>query len=209
MLIWLARPFKPRLSSQWPVDRDRAVDTDECVGIVSYKQWKGSLSKLSSKGICQNNSKQLSGSANPKGNQPWILIWKGFTLKLRLQYLGHLMRRTNSLGKDWDAGKDWGQKEEEAAEDEMAGWHHRLNGSDFEQTPGDSGGQRSLVCALHAVSKSCTRLVTKQQLGIGAQTGNSGLKVLETKGWGILRHRISVSLSSQENWPHRDSWSRP
>ena len=146
MLIWLARPFKPRLSSQWPVDRDRAVDTDECVGIVSYKQWKGSLSKLSSKGICQNNSKQLSGSANPKGNQPWILIWKGFTLKLRLQYLGHLMRRTNSLGKDWDAGKDWGQKEEEAAEDEMAGWHHWRDGRESEWTPRVGDGQGGLAC---------------------------------------------------------------
>ena len=207
-LIWLARPFKPRLLSQWPVDGDRAADTDECVGVVSYKQWKGFLTKLSSKGICQNNSKQLSGSINPKGNQHQIFIWKGFTLKLKLQYFGHLMRRANSLKKERDAGKDWGQKEEEAAEDEMVGWHHQLNGNDLEQTPGDSGGQRSLVCAVHAVSKSCTRLVTKQQLRISAQTGNSGLKLLETKGWGILRHRISVNLSSQENWLHRDFWSK-
>ena len=44
------------------------------------------------------------------------------------------------------AGKDWRQEEEEAAEDEIAGWHHQLNGREFEQTPGDSEGQRSLLC---------------------------------------------------------------
>ena len=62
-------------------------------------------------------------------------------LKLKLQYLGHLQRFT---GKDPDAGKDWGQEEKGAAEDEMVGWHHRLNGHDSEQTPGDSKGQGSL-----------------------------------------------------------------
>ena len=106
-------------------------------------------------------------------------------------------------------GKIEGKRRRKAAEDEMVGWHHQLNGNDVEQTPGDSGGQRSLVCAVHVVSKSCTGLVTKQQLRLGAQTGNSGLKLLETKGWGILRHRISVNFSSQENWPHRDFWSKP
>ena len=38
----------------------------------------------------------------------------------------------------------------------MVGWHHQLNGNDLEQTPGDSGGQRSLVCAVHAVSMEMT-----------------------------------------------------
>jgi len=49
------------------------------------------------------------------------------------------------IGKDLDAGKDWGQKKR-AAEDEMVGWHHRLSGHEFEQTLGDSEGQGSLVC---------------------------------------------------------------
>ena len=48
-------------------------------------------------------------------------------LKLKLQYFDHLMRRVDS-----DAGKDWGQEEKEMTEDEMAGWHHRLNGHEFE-----------------------------------------------------------------------------
>ena len=51
-------------------------------------------------------------------------------LKLKLQYFGHLMRRGDSLeesrliGKDSDAGRDWGQEEKGTTEDEMAGWHH-------------------------------------------------------------------------------------
>ena len=45
-------------------------------------------------------------------------------LKLKLQYFGHLMRRVDSLEKDSDAGRDWGQEEKRMTEDEMAGWHH-------------------------------------------------------------------------------------
>ena len=52
---------------------------------------------------------------------------KGLMLKLKLQYLGHLMRRVDSLEKT-DAGKDWEQEEKGTTENEMAGWHHRLDG---------------------------------------------------------------------------------
>ena len=45
-----------------------------------------------------------------------------------------------------DAGRDWGQEKKGTAEDEMAGWHHQLNGLEFEQTPRDSDGQGSLAC---------------------------------------------------------------
>ena len=51
-------------------------------------------------------------------------------LKLKLQYFGHLMRRVDSL-EDSDAGRDWG-KEKGMTEDEMAGWHHQLDGLEFE-----------------------------------------------------------------------------
>ena len=46
-------------------------------------------------------------------------------------------------GKDPDAGKDWRQEETGVREDEIAGWHHRLNGHEFEQTPGDSEEQEA------------------------------------------------------------------
>jgi len=57
---------------------------------------------------------------------------EGLMLKLKLQYFGHLMRRVDSLEKDSDAGRDWGQEEKGTTEDEMAGWHHQLNGHEFE-----------------------------------------------------------------------------
>ena len=52
-------------------------------------------------------------------------------LKLKLQYLGHLMRKVESL-ENSDVGRDWGQEEKGTTEDEMAGWHHRLDGREFE-----------------------------------------------------------------------------
>ena len=54
--------------------------------------------------------------------------------------------KSQLIGKDLDAGKDGRQEEKGMTEDEMVGWHHRLNGHEFEQTPGDSEGQRGLAC---------------------------------------------------------------
>ena len=56
---------------------------------------------------------------------------------LKLQYFGHKLR----AWKEPDAGKDWSQEEKRMTEDELVGWHHRLNGHEFEQTPGDGEGQ--------------------------------------------------------------------
>ena len=53
---------------------------------------------------------------------------EGLMLKLKLQYFGHLMQR---VGKDPDAGRDWGQEEKGMTEDEMAGWHYQLDGHGF------------------------------------------------------------------------------
>ena len=49
---------------------------------------------------------------------------EGTMLKLKLQYFDHLMQRVDSLEKDSDSGRDWGQEEKGTTEDEMAGWHH-------------------------------------------------------------------------------------
>ena len=66
-----------------------------------------------------------------KGDQSWVFI-EGRMLKLKLQYFGHLMRRVDSLEKNPDAGRDWGQEEKGTTEDEMAGWHYRLDGHEYE-----------------------------------------------------------------------------
>ena len=70
---------------------------------------------------------------------------EGLMLKLKLQYFGHLMW-SQLIRKDPDAGKDWGQEEKLTTEDEMAGWHHRLTGHEFESTSGVGDGQGGLVC---------------------------------------------------------------
>ena len=54
--------------------------------------------------------------------------------------------KSRLIGKDPDAGKDRGQEEKGTTEDEMVGWHHKLNGHESEQTPGDGEGHGSLVC---------------------------------------------------------------
>ena len=56
---------------------------------------------------------------------------EGLMLKLKLQYFGHLMQRVDSLEKT-DAGRDWGQEEKGTTEEEMAGWHHRLDAHESE-----------------------------------------------------------------------------
>ena len=69
---------------------------------------------------------------------------EGLILKLKFQYFGHLMKDWLT-GKDPDAGKDWRQ-EQRRTEDEMVGWHHRLDGHEFEQALGVGDRQRSLAC---------------------------------------------------------------
>ena len=72
-----------------------------------------------------------------RSNQPILteinpgISLEGMMLKLKLQYFGHLMRRVDSLEKT-DAGRDWGQEEKGTTEDEMAGWHHGLDGRESE-----------------------------------------------------------------------------
>ena len=67
---------------------------------------------------------------------------EGLMLKLKLQYFGHLMQRTDSLGKILMLEKIEGRM----TEDEMVGWHHQLDGHEFEQVPGAGDGQGSLAC---------------------------------------------------------------
>ena len=71
---------------------------------------------------------------------------EGLMLKLKLQYFGYLMQRTDSFEKTLMLGKIEGGQEKGTTEDEMVGWHHWLNGHEFEQALGDGGGQGNLAC---------------------------------------------------------------
>ena len=79
-----------------------------------------------------------------KGNQSWIFIGKT-DAEAETLILWPPDAKSRLIGKDPDAGKDWGQEEKGTTEDEMVGWHHWPNGYEFEQTPGDIVGQRSLA----------------------------------------------------------------
>ena len=89
---------------------------------------------------CKESNQSILKEINPEYSLRRLMM------KLKLQYFGHLMRRTDSLEKDPDAGKDWRQEEKGMTEDGMVGQHHRLNGHDFEQAPGDDEGQGRLAC---------------------------------------------------------------
>ena len=80
---------------------------------------------------------------NAKGNQPWMFTRTDAEAEAPILWPPDA--KSQLTGKDPHAGKDWGQ-EKRVTEDEMVGWHYWLNGHDFEQTPGDNGGQRSLAC---------------------------------------------------------------
>ena len=84
-------------------------------------------------------------------------------LKLKLQYSGHLMRTIDSFEKTPMLGKIEGRRRKGTTEDEMVGWHQRLNGHEFEQAPGNGEGHRSLACYSPWVAKSQTCLSTEQQ----------------------------------------------
>ena len=78
-------------------------------------------------------------SVNPKRNQPWIFIGR-IDAEAEATPLWPPHAKSPLIGKDLDAGKDWGQEEKGMTEDEMVGWHHWLNRYEFEQTLGDSEG---------------------------------------------------------------------
>ena len=89
---------------------------------------------------------------NPKGNQPWIFTGRT-DVEAEDPILWSMDVKSQLIGKDLDARKDWGQKEKRAKEDEMARWHHWLSGHESEQIQGDSEVQGSLACCSSWVCK--------------------------------------------------------
>ena len=82
---------------------------------------------------------------NPKGNQSWIFI-RRTDAGAEALILWPPDAKNWLIRKDPDAGKDWGQEEKGMTEDKMVGWHHCLNGHEFEQAPGNGEGLGSLAC---------------------------------------------------------------
>ena len=112
-------------------------------------------------------------------------------LKLKLQYFGHLMRRTDSLKRPY-AGKNW-RWEKGMAEDEMVGWYHWLYGHEFEQALGVGDGQGNLACYS---PWGCKESDTTERLN-----------------WTELKLRLGSALNGRELWdvegwppPHQRLW---
>ena len=101
---------------------------------------------------------------HPKGNQPWIFIGRT-DAEAEVPTLWPPDAKNWLTGKNPNAGKDWRQEEKGMTEDEMVGCHHRCNGHEFEQTPGDAEGQGNLA------STGSQRV--RHNLAIEQQQGNS------------------------------------
>ena len=125
---------------RWTINKGEHPRTD------AFKLWCWRRLSLDSKEI---------KPINPKENQSWIFM-EELMLNLKLQYFGHLMWRADSLEKTRMLGKIEGRRR--VWQDEMAGWHHRLNGQEFEQAPGDGEGEGNLACCSPWGCKEQTQL---------------------------------------------------
>ena len=98
---------------------------------------------------------------HPKGNQSWVFIGRtDAEAETPILWLSHA--KSWLIGKDPDAGRNWGREENGTTEDEMVGWHHRLDGPEFEQAPGAGEGQGGLACCSPWGHRTGHTLVTEQ-----------------------------------------------
>ena len=96
------------------------------------------------KDVEEDSWESLGLQVNPKRKQPWIYIGKT-KAEAEAPILWPPDVKSRLIGKDFDAGKDWGQEEKGMTENKMVGWHHQLDGHEFDQTQVDSEGEGSLA----------------------------------------------------------------
>ena len=145
---------------------------------------KGFWESLGLQGDQTSQSKEMSPEYSLQGQM----------LTLKLQYFGHPMQRTDSLQKTLMLGKIEGRRRR-GREDEMVGWHHWLNGHEFEQTPEDSEGEGSLV---HFSPSGCKELDTAELLN-WTECSFSSIKLTSNRMTGVSIRK--------ENWGHMDTHS--
>ena len=127
---------QPNIDGMWELDyKDSWALKNGCFWTVMSKE-KTLESPLDYKKI---------KPVNPKGNQSWIFIGRN-DAEADTPILWPPDAKNWLIGKDPDARKDWRREEKGITEDEMIGWHHRLDGHEFEQALGVCDGQGSLAC---------------------------------------------------------------
>ena len=130
------------------------LDNKEGWKLKNWCFWTVVLEKTLESPLDSKESKLV----NPKGNQLWIFIGRT-DAEAEAPILGPPDVKSQLTGKHPDAGKDWSKKEKRETEDEMVGWHHQLNGYDFEQTLGDMKDREpGVLQSVHRVAKSQTQL---------------------------------------------------
>ena len=117
------------------------LDCEESWGPKNWCFWTVMLEKtLESPWDCKEIQ-----PVHPKGNQSWVFIVRT-DAEAETPILWPPHAKSWLIGKDPDAGRDWGQEEKGITEDEMAGWHHQLNGHEFGWTLGVGDRQGGLAC---------------------------------------------------------------
>ena len=131
---------------------------------------------------------------NPKRNQSWIFIVRT-DAEAETPILGPPDAKNWLIRKDPDAGRDWRREEKGMTEDEMIGWHHRLNGHEFEQALGVGDGQGSLACcSAWGRKESDTEWLDWTELALD-------LELQSWKEWDIFNSSINLmSYSSFLNY---------
>ena len=119
-------------------------------------------------------------SVHPNGDQSWVFIGRT-DAEAETPILWPPHAKSWLIGKEPDAGRDWGQEEKGTTEDEMAGWHHRLDGHGFEYTPGVGDGQGGLACC--------------------DSWGHKSLDMTETElNWSFKKIKKEVSRKRRNRW---------
>ena len=119
---------------------------------------------------------------HPKGDQSWVFIGRTY-VEAETLILWPLDAKSWIIGKDLDAEKDWGQEEKGTIEDEMVGWHHRLNGHGFGWTPEVGDGQGGLACS--------------------SSWGHKESDTIEQLNWTELSIAFGKYLQNHLSWNHK------
>ena len=176
-------PIDPYRCESWVIKKAKHGRTDVFQIVVLKKTLESPL-----------DGKEIK-TVNPKGNQPWIFTGQT-DVAAEAPILWSPDANSQFIGKDSDTGKDWRQEEKEITEDEIVGWHHQLNGREFEQTPGDSEGQRSPACY-----SPWDRRELHTTEWLNSNKPLHGRKVFQSKGFVSRVHKELLPRKSKKSLP--------